>query len=211
VNWPAWAVSRPLSAERRSDDIKGEPAWAEAGNVFRCVRIEVPNVSIDPIGGAGASSAAQILAEQDILRTQQARATSEANRIDAAQQAILDRQTELEAQMQAQLEAQQRTQDRQEALEAFGIQQARVQDAIRAEQDLQAALELSADEAADRQQSFEQAALDALLSNNGNTTIATVQDALDEFGQFGDAAGTQTAGTQATITASTGSSIDSQL
>jgi hypothetical protein len=164
-------------------------------------------MSIGPIGDLGDSSTA--ISQQ--IQAQQARLLEQANQTDATQQAILDRQDERQAQLEAELEAQQRTDDRQAALQAFGIQRAQLQDTILANQDLQAAQETRADQVADEQQSFDQAALDALLNNNGNTTIATVQDALDEFGQFDDTNAVQVSQVQVTLTASSGSDIDTQL
>ncbi|MDP9830469.1 hypothetical protein [Kineosporia succinea] len=149
---------------------------------------------------------------------QQAQMMEQASTTDATQQAVLDRQEERRAQLEAQLQAQQRVEDRQAALDAYGIQQARLQDAILADQDLQATQEAvqeaRADQAVTAEQSFDEAAVNALLNNNGNATIATVQDALSEFGQFSTADTEQIPQVQVTSTVTattTGSDIDTRL
>ncbi|MCD5351243.1 hypothetical protein [Kineosporia mesophila] len=164
-------------------------------------------MSIGPIGDPGDPSTA--IGQQ--IQAQQARLLDRANQTDATQQATLERQDERQAQLEAELAARQRIDDRQAALQAFGIQRAQLQDAILADQDLQAVQETRADQVAADQRSFDQTALDALLNNNGNSTIATVQDALDEFGQFDEADQLPVAQAQVTLTSSTGSDVDTQL
>ncbi len=178
-------------------------------------------MSIGPIGDLGETSTAisqqaQFIAQQNQLRTQQAqtatdeqaRLDAQAQQTDATQRAVLARQDERQAQLEAQAEAQQRADDRQAALEAFGIQQAQLQDVILADQDLQATQEVTADQNPTDQQSFDQAAVNALL--NGNSTVGTVQDALDEFQQLEDATGLEVSQVTVTLTQS-GNSIDTQL
>lgn len=179
-------------------------------------------MSIGPIGDLGETSTAisqqaQFLAQQNQLRTQQAQdaadlqsrqADQAALSADQAQRATLAQQDQRQAQLEAQAEAQQRADDRQAALEAFGIQQAQVQDAILADQDLQATQEVTAAQNNPDQQSFDQTAVNALL--NGHSTVGTVQDALDEFQQLEDATGLAVSQVTVTLTQS-GSEIDTQL
>ncbi len=67
---------------------------------------------------------------------------------------------------------------------------------------------MTADQNPTDQQSFDQAAVNALL--NGNSTVGTVQDALDEFQQLEDATGLEVSQVTVTLTQS-GNSIDTQL
>jgi hypothetical protein len=182
-------------------------------------------MSIGPIGDLGETSTAisqqaQFIAQQNQVRTQQAQdAADQQARLadqatlaaDQAQRTVLARQDERQAQLEAQAEAQQRADDRQAALEAFGIQQAQLQDVILADQDLQATSsnqEVTADQNLTDQPSFDQTAVNALL--NGNSTVGTVQDALDEFQQLDDATGLEVSQVTVTLTQS-GNEIDTQL
>ncbi|WP_285595650.1 hypothetical protein [Kineosporia sp. NBRC 101731] len=179
-------------------------------------------MTIGPIGDLGEtataiSQQAQFLAQQNELRTQnareatdrQAQLTGQSIQGQQAQQAILDRQDERQAQLQAQLEAQNRADDRRAALEAIGVQRAQLQDQLLAEQDLQATTEVINDQnAIDQQRSFDQAAVSTFL--NPSTTVNSVEEAIDEFQQLGDTTGLQVSQVQVTLTR-TGSEIDTQL
>ncbi|GAA3592195.1 hypothetical protein GCM10022223_03580 [Kineosporia mesophila] len=167
------------------------------------------DMTIGPIGDLGetataVSQQAQFLAQQNELRL-----NDQSVQGQQAQQAILDRQDERQAQLQAQLEAQNRADDRQAALEAIGVQRAQLQDQLLAEQDLQATTEVINDQnAIDQQRSLDQAAVSTFL--NPNTTVNSVEEAIDEFQQLGDTTGLQVSQVQVTLTR-TGSEIDTQL
>lgn len=182
-------------------------------------------MTVGPIGDLGETSTAisqqaQFLAQQNELRTQnareltdqQARQTDAANQADQAQQAVLDRQDERRAQLEAQLDAQLRADDNRAALEAFGIQQAQLQDQILADQALDATLEVSADQDTlnpiSPQLGTDQSAVDAFL--NENTTVSSIEEALSEFQQIEDATGLQVSEMTVTFTQA-GSEIDTQL
>ncbi len=176
-----------------------------------------------PIGNLGdtataISEQATALAEQNALRTQQAREatdrqaqlTEQASQAQQSQQAVLDRLDERQAQLEAQQDAQQRADDIQAQLEAFGLQRAQLQDAILADQDLQATQEVIADQnTAGQPQSLDQTALNAFLNNN-NTTVGTLQDAMDEFQQMEDATGMEVSEVTVTLTR-TGAQVDNRL
>ncbi len=181
-------------------------------------------MTVGPIGDLGETSTAisqqaQFLAQQNELRTQnaqevsdqQARLDTQAQRADSAQQAILDRQDERAAQLEAQQEAQQRADDIQASLDAFGIQQAQLQDQILVDQGLEATQEVIADQdqnALALQQGFDQTAVNAFL--NENTTVSSVSEALEEFQQIEQATGLEMTEMTVTFTQS-GSEIDTQL
>ncbi|GLY19301.1 hypothetical protein LWF15_04560 [Kineosporia rhizophila] len=179
-------------------------------------------MTVGPIGDLGETSTAisqqaQFLAQQNELRTQEAQAATDlqarlADRGEA-QQATLDRQAEREAQLVAQQEAQQRADANQAALEAFGIQQAQLQDVILADQALEASQEVTADQnRVDQQQALDrqldQSAVNAFL--NENTTVSSVQEALQEFQQMEEVTGLEVSSVTVTLTQS-GSEIDTQL
>lgn len=180
-------------------------------------------MTIGPIGNLGdtataISEQATALAEQNALRTQQAREatdrqaqlTEQASQAQQSQQAVLDRLDERQAQLEAQQDAQQRADDIQAQLEAFGLQRAQLQDAILADQDLQATQEVIADQnTAGQPQSLDQTALNAFLNNN-NTTVGTLQDAMDEFQQMEDATGMEVSEVTVTLTR-TGAQVDNRL
>ncbi len=101
----------------------------------------------------------------------------------------------------------------QAALEAFGIQQAQLQDVILADQALEASQEVTADQnRVDQQQALDrqldQSAVNAFL--NENTTVSSVQEALQEFQQMEEVTGLEVSSVTVTLTQS-GSEIDTQL